>query len=270
MSLVRNYASGAMAILKRDALLFASYRSRFASQLLSLVFSLTLFYYVSRLVHVGSFLSPDAYFAYVVIGLVVLETMSSTLVIMPLSLRQELVAGTWERLVVSPFGPVASVASMTIFPFLSAVSLGTVTIGLAALLFGTHVQWPTALLAVPVAAITGLAFAPFAFAIAAAVLAVKQAGVGAGFIVTGLSLVGGFFFPVSLLPGWIGWAADVQPFTPALDLTRHLLIGTPLHGGPWVEVARVAAFACVLLPVSLWVLGVSIRFGRRRGTIIEY
>jgi ABC-2 type transport system permease protein len=270
MSLVQEYASGAMAILKRDALLFASYRFRFASQLLSLVFSLTLFYYVSRLVHVGSFRSPDAYFAYVVIGLVVLETMSATLVIMPLSLRQELVAGTWERLVLSPFGPIASVAFMTIFPFLSAVLLGTVTMGLAALLFGMHVQWPTALLAMPVAAIGGLAFVPFAFVIAAAVLAVKQAGVGAGFIVTGLSLVGGFFFPVSLLPDWIGWAADVQPFTPALDLTRHLLIGTPLHGGAWGELARVAAFACVLLPVSLWVLGLSIRFGRRRGTLMEY
>ena len=61
----------------------------------------------------------------------------------------------------------------------------------------------------------------------------------------GITLIAGFYFPVSLLPGWIQWASDVQPFTPAVDLLRHLLIGIDLEGSAWLAVARLAGFAAI-------------------------
>ncbi len=42
-----------MAIMRRDLHVYLSYRTRLVSQVLTAVFSLTLFYYVSRLVHPG-------------------------------------------------------------------------------------------------------------------------------------------------------------------------------------------------------------------------
>jgi len=52
-------------------------------------------------------------------------------------------------------------------------------------------------------------------------LLVKQTVMGASFIVSAISLVAGLYFPISLLPGYLRWASDVQPFTPAVDLLRH-------------------------------------------------
>ena len=86
--------------------------------------------------------------------------------------------------------------------------------------------------------------------IAGAVLVVKQAGAGAGFIISLLVVVGGVFFPVSVLPDWIEWTSDVQPLTPALDLVRHLVVGTPVDS-TWRAIGRLALFAAVLLPPSV-------------------
>jgi ABC-2 type transport system permease protein len=270
MTTARAYAAATLGMAQRDWLLFISYRTRFLTQLLSGFFSLVLFYYVSRIVGSRVFPSPDDYFAFAVVGLVVMQVLVSTLGTLPLALRQELVAGTLERLVVSPFGAVASIAAMAWFPFVLALVNGMLGLTFATLVFGLQLEWDTAALAAPVGTLGALAFAPFALLVAAAVILVKQAGAGAGFIVTGISLVGGFFFPVTLLPDWIEWASEVQPFTPALDLLRHLLVGTTLIGSPWTPVLKLAGFAALLLPLSLMLLRLSIRVAQRRGTIIEY
>jgi ABC-2 type transport system permease protein len=270
MTAMRAFGAATVGVVQRDWRLFVSYRTRFLTQLLSGFFSLVLFYYVSRIVGSRVFPTPDKYFAFAVVGLVVMGVLVSTLSALPVNLRQELVAGTLERLVVSPFGAVGAIAAMSWFPLAFALLNGVVTLALAALVFGMHLEWDTAALAAPVAVLGALAFMPFALLVAGAVIVVKQAGVGAGFLVTGISLVGGFFFPVSLLPGWIEWASHVQPFTPALDLLRHLLVGSPLAGSSWTAVAKLAGFAAVLLPFSLLFLRSALRFAQRRGTIIEY
>lgn len=268
MSAARAYAAAAAGIVERDLEIFFSYRWRFLTTVLTSFFSLVLFYYISRLVTVGTF-SPDEYFAFAVIGLVIMEVVGSTLSLL-MNIRAELLAGTLERIVLSPFGPSASVISMTIFPFLLAVAHAVVTLAVAAVVFDLDIEWSTAPLALPIALLGALAFAPFALLLAASVLTFKQAAMGAGFLLTGISLVGGFFFPVELLPGWVEWTSEVQPFTPALESLRYLLVGRPMEGPFWEAVLKIALFALVLLPIAVWMLLRSIRFAQRRGTIIEY
>jgi ABC-2 type transport system permease protein len=90
------------------------------------------------------------------------------------------------------------------------------------------------------------------------------------FVTTALAFLGGFFFPVRLLPDWIEWTSDVQPFTPALDLLRHLLVDTPLRDPAWESLVKIAGFAALLLPLAALALHRAIVVCRRRGTLIEY
>ena len=76
--------------------------------------------------------------------------------------------------------------------------------------------------------------------------------------------------PVTLLPGWIQWASHVQPFTPAVDLLRNLLVGTDLPDPAWLDFAKLLGFAAVLFPLAVLALAASVDRSRRRGTIIEY
>ena len=264
------YADAALAVMTRDFRLATSYRMSFATRIVGSFFSLTLFYYLSRLVRVETFASPDAYYAFVVVGLVILQVLHSGLLTPPGGLRQELVTGTFERLVVSPFGAVGGVFAMLLFPLAYALVAGFVMLAFAALVFGMPVEWSTAPLAVPAALLGALAFAPFGVLIAASVMVMKQALAGTAFILAGISLIGGLYFPVALLPDWIEWTAHVQPFTPAVDLLRHLLVGYDTIDPVWLAVSKLVGFTAVLLPISLWALTAALRHSRRRGTVTEY
>ncbi|MDX6667945.1 MAG: type transport system permease protein, partial [Solirubrobacteraceae bacterium] len=90
-------ASAALAIVRRDVQMFVSYRYRLVATILNTIFGLTLFYYLSRLVRVTPFHKADSYFAYAVVGLVILQVLNATIGGSPGSLRGESVAGTFER-----------------------------------------------------------------------------------------------------------------------------------------------------------------------------
>ncbi len=265
-----NYVRAALAIFRRDLAIFTSYPFSWVTPILTGIFTVTLFHYISRLVRADSVGSPDDYFAFVVVGLVILGILTSTLGTPQATLRQELVAGTFERMVLSPMGPVGGVMAMLIFPFVYALVLGLLMLAFAAAVFGLPIEWPTLPLGIAGASLGALAFAPFGLLLAAMVLVFKRATAGATFVIAGISLVAGIYFPVTLLPDSVEWTSEVQPFTPAVDLLRHLFVGAELKDSAWLDVGKLVGFTLVLLPAAAWVLAQAVELSRRRGTIIEY
>jgi ABC-2 type transport system permease protein len=265
------YLTAALAVFRRDWALYTSYRMRFFSTLFSLLVSMTLFYYVSRLVHGSAVGDSDDYYGFVVVGLIIFGMLTSTLSLPIATLRSELLAGTFERMVLSPFGAERCIVSLLLFPIALAFVTATLSLVYAVAVFGLDVRWPEVLLGIPVGALAALSFAPFGLLMCAGVVLFKQTNAGAVFVVTGMSLLAGVYFPVTLLPDWIRWASEVQPFTPALDLLRHLIVGTPLRSGNAAgEVARLVGFAVLTMPLAVRVLGGAVQAARRRGTINEY
>lgn len=268
---MRPWLDAHVGVIRRDAFVFLTYRTQLASQVLAMLFQLTIFYFISHLlnVHGRSFVDSQAYFAYVVVGLAISQVLILTVGLAPQRVRQELVAGTMERFMVSPFGIRNGVVSMLFFPVLMGLVMASVMLALAAAIFGLSLA-DTAPLAIPVAALGSVAFMPFALAMATFVIAFKQVASGASFITGAIGIIGGLYFPPALLPGWIRWASYVQPFTPAVDLMRHLLVDSPLQHSALADLLKLVAFAAVLFPPSIYMLRRSILFGQRRGTIFEY
>ena len=268
LELVRAHLAAIAAIVRRDATIRLSYRGALITENVGIIFTLAVFYYISKLVKVPQFGSRDAYFAFAVVGIITFGIIYSALGI-PQVVRQELVAGTFERLVLSPFGVTAAIGSLLIFPVLLAVVVGTLQLMLAVIVFGLHIQWSSAALALPIAAAGAFAFAPFALVFAAGTLAFKQAP-GQSMAVGVVSFVSGMYFPVALLPGWIHWASEVQPLTPTIDLLRNVLLGSPLPESGAAAVAKIAGFALVGIPLALLLVARAARHGAKRGTLIEY
>lgn len=270
MSKVKAMLNGAVALLVRDFTVFVSYRSRVITLFTAPITSVTLFYFISKLVGGGEFSRPGEYFAFVVIGLVGMDMLASTVVTTPSTLRMELVAGTWEHIVLSPLGPIRAVCGMMAWPAVLGLTSALFTILTARIIFGMDVLLPDALVAAPVGVLGAMAFAAFGIFSVAGILIVKQSLAGVSAILTAMTIVGGALFPVSLLPSWIRWASEVQPITPALDLTRHFIAGAPIESGVAVAAAKLVGFTVVLFPLSVLALRFAIGFARRRGTIIEY
>lgn len=270
MSTARLYLEAAIAVVRRDATIFATYRLRPVSQVFTVIFSLTLFYYLSRIISVDAFASPNDYFGFVVVGIAILGILTSAFQSSATSIRQELVAGTFERMVVSPFGAVAGILSLLLFPFLLSMTLGTASILLAVAVFGVDLQLETAFIAIPVAVLGALSFLPFGLMIAAGTLVFKQAAGLTSFLLAGITLFAGLYFPVSLLPAWIEWVSSVQPFTPAVSLLRHLLLGTPMDESVVHALGVLVGFATVFGSLSLWLVRRAVDTSRRHATIVEY
>lgn len=178
--------------------------------------------------------------------------------------------GTFERLVLSPFGPVLAIFSMAVLPLMLAFVLAIVTLGAGALLFDLPVRWSQAPLAMPVALLGSCAFTALGLGFSAIVIVFKQATSLAAFVVAAISLVSGVYFPVALLPGWAEWVAGVEPFKPTVDLLRHLLLDTPMSGSTAGALGKLGAFVLVLTPLATFVLVRALRLTQRRGTIAEY
>lgn len=266
---MRLWCDAMWGIIRRDAILFLSYRSQLVAQFLGPLFSITLFYYISHLLTAKTIHSPGGYFGFVIVGLVIVQILTISLGVMPVVVRQELVSGTIERFLVSAHGPVNGILGTMLFPLINAFFSGVLMLTLATLIFGLPLAG-TAVLAIPVALLGTVAFMPFAFFLVALVMAFKQASSATQFVVAGIAIVGGLYFPIAVLPGWIRWTSDVQPFTPAADLLRHLLVDTPLVHPAAVELLKLVAFIAVLLPVGVVLLRASIRYGQRTGTVAEY
>ncbi len=268
-SAIRGHLAATWAIVRRDFLVMASYRMAFFTRLAGALFNLVLFYYISRLVRVESFGSPDDYFAFVVVGLIIMQVLNSTLGMAGV-VRSELIAGTFERLLLSPFGPVRATLAMVVFPLIFTMAIVLAMLAFAGVAFGIPVEWDTAALALPVGLLGALCFTAFGLVLLSSTIVFKQAVTGIGWIIALMALVSGLYFPIELLPGWMQIFSEVQPLTPAADLMRHFLVGTPLREAAGISIAKLVGFCVVLVPLSVLLVKGAIAVGRRKGTIIEY
>lgn len=266
--MLTGYLDAVAAVVRRDTRIFLSYRFRWLTRILGTLLTLTTFYYVSKLARADAVGSHASYFAFLLVGIVALPVLTGAMTVAQF-VRQELVAGNFERLIVSPTGPVIGILAMLIFPLAFALLLAAITMALGIALFGVHVELGGIPLTLGVMALGCIAFASIGLLFVAALIAFKSAA-GVTWVIAGLGLVGGVYFPISLFPGWIRWAGSVQPLTPTIELLRHLLVGTPLAHAAWADWLKLGAFAAVLLPVATYILSQALKLSRAQGTIMEY
>jgi ABC-2 type transport system permease protein len=265
---LRTNCVAAMALCRRDALIYRSYRGRLAAHVMSTFVPIATFYYISRFVAMHTTRNPS-YFGYVVVGIMLLSSAEAGIAV-AINLRSELLAGTFERLMCSPFGAVNAIIASTIFPTILQLCLSVILLCVANIIFAMHVTWTTVPLAAPVAIGGACLFNTLAVICAAATLVFKQTTAGFAYAVTALGLLGGVYFPDTLLPSWMHVITQNQPLTNLAELMRHYLIGYQLHTYWIIAVMRVAAALLVLMPLAYFVLYQAVEVARRRATVLEY
>jgi ABC-2 type transport system permease protein len=83
-------------------------------------------------------------------------------------------------------------------------------------------------------------------------------------------VLGGVFYPVSVLPEWLRVAGQVLPLTHALELLRRSLL---LGEGPaqlWGHLVALLAITIVLLPLGLLSCRLALRIARTDGSLSHY
>ena len=181
--------------------------------------------------------------------------------------RELQLMGGLETLASAPVSPFGSVLLLALYPLATAVFQGGLMLALGVLLFGARfplASAPGALagLVLGMAAYLGLGILSASFVI------LLKRGDPLAWAVDALTfLVSGIFYPVEVLPSFLHPVAALVPGTHALRALRRSLLegaGMAQLGG---ELAALAAFAAVLLPLSAVVLRLALRRAARDGSL---
>jgi ABC-2 type transport system permease protein len=255
------------AVLRRDFLTAARYRAALFIAVASAVLEIAGLYYLSKAI--GPAFRPDGMDSY---PFLLVGTGLYTFLLMGISsflsaIQQAQQAGTLEVLMTTSTDP-------SVLLLLSAISsfagngftflvylLGGLVISGARL--GPASFFPACLvLAFSVAIAIALGVGA-----AAVQLAVQKGSAIVWLLGSAVWLLTGAMFPISALPPWLRNVAMFIPMTHALNAMRMALFNGGFSAPLLREIVTLAAFAVLLLPVSLLLFAETLRRARLNGTL---
>lgn len=264
----------ALAFFHRDFLIAASYKAAFVADAVGILFRVITFYYIGAVVGdaaVPALASAGGdYFAFLLIGIALMDFVHTSLETFALSIRDSQMTGTLEAVLLSPIRLSQMVAFSSLWPYAFTICRFVTYLVVGSAFFGLQIHVggiPTAAL---VLLLTVLCFAPLGV-ISAAVIMVFKRGAWFQTLVNGVSFfLAGVAYPVSVLPPWAASVSYVLPLTHAVNATRAVLIDGRGVRDVLPDIQFLVLFALVLLPLSLWLFDLSVTRTKKLGTLTQY
>jgi len=262
------------AFFRRDLLTETSYRLSFFMQLVPVVLTVLVAYFMAEFLRQKGIeaVTPFAqdYFSFVLLGLAFYDYQSTATSAFARSLYQGQVMGTLETLLVTETSLVTIVLASSLYAFVATTLRLGVYLLLGILLFGVPLAGANWGAAVVLLALAMAAFSAFGFFSACFVLLFKK-GDPVSWILLGASgVLGGVLYPVSSLPPWLEKLAQLLPITHALEGERRALLAGAGLGELQREAFILLLFAVVGLPLALAAFRWSVRRAKRTGTLAQY
>ncbi|MER5550310.1 ABC transporter permease [Streptomyces sp. NPDC002793] len=222
-------------MLRRNLLHARRYPSMTLNLLLTPVMLLLLFVYIFGDTMSGG-AGRSAYIAYLVPG-VLLMTIGSTVVGTAVSVSTDMSEGIIARFRTMAihrgsvlFGHVAGSVMQAV---LSVIVVGAVGVAMGFRTNATPLEWFAAL---GLLVLVSLAYTWIAVGMGMGSPNAEAASNNATPLIL-LPLISSAFVPLSAMPGWFQPIAEYQPFTPAIETLRGLLLGTEIGNNGWITLA---------------------------------
>lgn len=263
-----------VAFLWRDLTQELSYPLAFAWHWGGVLISLVTFFFLGHLISPAAspYLTPYGgnYFAFVVVGLALTSFQGVALSSLSSSILYGMYTGTLEAMLMTPTSLRTIIFSSVLWRFISATFEIFLYLALGLLVFGLSVGQANVLATLVLISLTILALLPLGILSASFIILFKRGDPLTGLIGQVSILLGGVYYPVAVLPGWLQQLAQLLPFTHALEgLRRAVLNGQGLTQLTW-EIAILTGFAAALFPFSLWVFTKAVRQAKRLGTLCQF
>jgi ABC-2 type transport system permease protein len=262
-----------LALVRARWLVALSYRLDTFFSFVSLIVAIVPLYFVShalqplmtKAIHVEA---PE-YFGFLMIGIITFTFVQVSVSELHGVLSAEIGTGSFEALVATPTRLPALLAGMVgqAFTMTTIRALFLLTFAWA---LGAHVIWARGLAAAAVLVLIIMAYLPLGVFAAALVLAFRTTGPFPSAVMGISALMGGVYYPTSVIPSWLERVSMFVPLTYGLrSLRRALLDGAPIAASAR-DLAVLAGFAIVLLIVSMAAFAGALRYARHAGTLAQY
>ncbi|MGE5618852.1 MAG: ABC transporter permease [Sphingomonadaceae bacterium] len=262
------------AFVARDHTEATSYRFAFAMRYVNALFTVLTFYFVSGLVegaatpHLAEY--GGDYFAFVLVGIALSGYLRTSLTNFSYLIRNAQMTGTIEALLVTQTELPTVVLASSVYSFVATSTTVLLYLAVGALLFGVNLSGANFLAALLVLLLSIAAFSSIGIASASFIVVFKKGDAVLGAITQISMLLGGVYYPLSILPVWLQGAAALLPITYSLRAMRYALFRPEEMGSVALDVAILAAFAAVALPSSVWLFGRAVRMAKSSGSLGHY
>lgn len=273
-AVLRVWPRVAGAFLKRDFLEEWSYQLAFSIELLGLFFSITMYYFLSKLFAqtVNTYLTPYGtdYFSFVILGVAFYRYFDVGLSTLSNRLREAQTTGTLEAMFASPTEISLIIIFSSLWSNLFASLEVVVYLGLGKVLFKAHLGNFNMTAVFVIIALTLVCFSSLGIIAASFIMVYKRGNPLIWVFSTVSGLLSGIYYPVDILPAWLKHLAYVLPTTYVVEAARLCFLqGYPL----WAmrrELAALSLFCIVLLPLSLLAFRLAVRRVKVDGSLTHY
>ena len=259
-----------VALLWRDYLIRASYRVVLVLDLFIGILDVGVYYFISLTFEgaaTASLAPAPSYFAFALVGIALTTVINATSAGVANRLREEQLTGTLEALVTQPVSALEMAVGMCGLPFLFASLRVGIYLVVGGLLLGVDFSEASWIGFALVLVFTAVTMSAIGIATAGAVMVLKRGQTIAALVIFGMGLLGGAFFPVSVLPHWLETVGTVVPQRFAFDGLRQALYA----GDDWqLDAVALLAYSLVLVPLAVWLFERAIRYCRRSGSLAQY
>lgn len=262
------------ALIKKDFLLESSYKLSFLLNILGVLFSVLSYFFIDKLFglriegHLEEF--GVNYFSYVLLGMAFFSYIGIGMGSFSEKIQAEQTQGTLEAIIATPVKISTVLFSMALWNLFFAVLDTAIYFLLGIFLFKinfSHINFISTLIILFLAIVS---FSSLGI-ISAGCLMLFKRGNPISWIINNIEgIIGGVYFPVTVLPGWLQLLAKFFPITYAIRAIELAVYKGYTIQQLRKEIAFLIFFSLILAPLSLKTFKYCIRKTRKDGTLGQY
>ncbi len=262
------------AFLLKDFINETSYKFSFIIQFLGIFFTVLVFFFLSKLF--GNAVSPllkpygGDYFSFVLIGIAFANYLQVSLRSFSSCIRDAQILGTLEALLVTQTSIPTIIFSSSLYSFVLASLRVIVFLLIGVLALGLNIGDANFMGAILILLLTIFSFSSLGIISASFIMVLKR-GDPLSWIFTSMSwLLGGVYYPITVLPDWVQKFSYLLPITYSLEGMRMALLKGYTLRALLPSIIPLLIFTIIMLPISIWVFKYAVKRAKIDGSLIKY
>ena len=263
-----------LAFIKKDLLMEFSYKLSFFLMIFSVFLSILTYFFIDKLfghrivTHLEEF--GVNYFSYVLLSTAFFSYVGVGLGSFSRRIRSEQMLGTLEAILLTPTRVSTILISLTLWNFLFATLNVIIYIVFGIFLFKINFSNINLLSTLVILLLTITSFSSLGILSASFIMVFKR-GNPVGWIFNGTGgLIGGVFFPVTILPVWLQFLAKFYPITYAIRAIELAVYRGASLTQLSKDIGFLFLFSCILLPLGFVSFKYALKKARRNGSLLQY
>lgn len=263
-----------LAFIKKDFLIESSYKLSFIFRIFGVLVSILTYFFIDKLFgqrivgHLEEF--GVNYFSYVLLSMAFFSYIGVGLGSFSSRIRLEQMQGTLEALLLTPAKVSTILFSLTLWNFLFASLDLAIYIGLGIFLFKISFANVNILSTLVILFLTIISFSGLGILSASFIMVFKR-GNPVGWVINSLGgLIGGVYFPITVMPACLQFLAKFFPITYAIRAVELAVYKGYAMNQLTKEIGFLLLFSSLLLPLSFASFKFALKKARRQGSLAQY